>query len=129
MVSFSKMEKWFPEVNWLIGEENDFGYNMRDFIYIGINMKNKKIAIGAFSSGTCDQCGYKDYEKDSINYIEEERFDFFLLDKLRSCLKVYDDSKDEIVQSLIDKIRNLAGYKIPLYFEDREDHFHFRRLK
>ena len=29
------MEKWFPDVNWLFGDEDDQGYGFREFIYIG----------------------------------------------------------------------------------------------
>lgn len=113
-VEFTEMEKWFPDVNWLFGDEDDQGYGFREFIYIGINMKNKKLALGTFSSGSCDGCGLKDYEKDSINYDEYSEFNTDMIGEIERVIPINDHPKQFVMQSIIDKIRNIAGYDFPI---------------
>ena len=128
-IEFTEMEKWFPDVNWLLGDEDDQGYGFREFIYVGINMKNKKIALGTFSSGSCEGCGYQDYEKDSINYNEYDEFNEHLLFDIRSAIQVDECPKNEMVQKQVDRIRKIAGYHIPINYTPNNVDFRFSDLK
>ena len=85
--SFRQMEEWFPDVNWWIGREYIGEYGVRDFTFLGKNMKNMKLCVGIYTCGSCSACDQGDdpFEREYIDYTEHDELsslEWYLQDSL-----------------------------------------------